>query len=327
MNRVVHGPESEQRQPPGSDEWWQDSAFLVWSAREAGIGGVIRIGHEPNHAGGIAALWFGVMTTDGVRYRRNTVNQLGRADRPDEGFGALGGRYCLTHDGDSLLLRVQDEGCRAELQVRDFYPRTDFFPAAAGSLVEEFASSHFECSGAITGVVELDGRAWEVDGLCHRDRSWGIRRWDTLLNHRWIPGTTGPELSFGSIAWHASDGTIRQYGYLVREGEIIYADDVDVVVQMEVDGTTYRGAVVTWRMPGEEPLVLTCAPYDAVLFEHHGVADIDSICEVEVGGHSGFCDLEVSSNPRRGTGPVTAAVRANMAEGLTRHPGVLAGVR
>src|ERR1700724_1144719 len=94
---VQHDATSDTRQTPTADEWWQDSAFLVWHAREAGIGGVTRIGHEPNHAGGIAALWFGVMTTDGVRYRRNTVNQLGRADRPDEGFGALGGRYRLTH--------------------------------------------------------------------------------------------------------------------------------------------------------------------------------------------------------------------------------------
>jgi hypothetical protein len=26
----------------------EDSAFVVWHARESGIGGVFRIGHEPN---------------------------------------------------------------------------------------------------------------------------------------------------------------------------------------------------------------------------------------------------------------------------------------
>jgi hypothetical protein len=320
---VEHGPESEQRQRPEADEWWQDSAFVVFDAREAGIGGVMRIGHEPNHAGGIAALWFGLATRDGLRFRRNTTNRLGDADRLADGFGALDGRYRITHDGETLRYRVEDEGCRLELEVEDFYPRTDFFPAAAGSLVEDFASAHFECSGAISGTIELDGRSFEVDGLCHRDHSWGLRRWNTLLNHRWVPGTIGPELSFGSIAWHAVDGTIRQYGYVVRDGEVIRADEVDIVVHMEVDGTTYRGGVATWTFAGEEPFVLACEPYDAMVFEHHNVGDVDALCEIEVDGKPGFCDLAVSNNPRLGSGPITAALRANHADGVSRRPSAL----
>jgi hypothetical protein len=316
---VQHGPEAEQRQAPDADEWWQDSAFVVFHAREAGIGGVMRIGHEPNHAGGISALWFGLVTKDGARYRRNTTNPLGDADRLADGFGALDGRYRITHDGDRVRYRVSDEGCRLDLEVADFYPRTDFFPKSAGSLVDDFASSHFECSGAIGGSIELDGRTYEVDGLCHRDRSWGLRKWDTLLNHRWVPGTIGPELSFGSIAWHAVDGTIRQYGYVVRDGQVTYADEIDVVAHMEVDGTTHRGGVATWRFAGEDPMVLECRPYDAMVFEHHGVGDVDSICEVEVDGRPGFCDFELSTNPRAGAGPITAALRAVNVDGVSHR--------
>lgn len=320
MDVVAHGPESELPQTPDADEWWQDSAFLVFNDRDAGIGGVFRIGHEPNHAGGIAALWFGLVTHDGIRFRRNTTNALGKGDRLPDGFGALGGRYRITHDGQRLCYRVDDEHCRADLTVEDFYPRTDFFPKSSGSLVDEFASSHFECSGAITGTIELDDRTYQVNGLCHRDRSWGLRRWDTLLNHRWIPGTIGPELSFGSIAWHAVDGSIRQLGYVVRNGEITYADDVDIVVHMEVDGTSYRGAVATWTFPDAEPFVLHCVPYDAMVFEHHNVGDVDAICEIEVDGKPGFCDLAVSTNPRLGSGPITAAVRAVTTDGLSHQP-------
>ena len=319
MDVVEHGPESEQRQRAEADEWWQDSAFLVFNAREAGIGGVFRIGHEPNHAGGIAALWFGLVTRDGTRFRRNTTNPLREADLLADGFGALDGRYRITHDGETLRYRVEDNGCRADLTVRDFYPRTDFFPKSAGTLVDEFASSHFECSGAVTGTIELDGRRFEVEGLCHRDRSWGLRRWDTLLNHRWVPGTTGPELSFGSIAWHAVDGSIRQFGYVVRDGEVRYADEVDIVVHMEVDGTSYRGAVATWTFAGAEPFVLHCRPYDALVFEHHNVGDVDAICEIEIDGRPGFCDLAVSTNPRAGSGPITAAARATTQDGLSRR--------
>jgi hypothetical protein len=322
MNGIVqHGPEAELRQQPEADEWWQDSAFVVFHARDAGIGGVMRIGHEPNHADGISALWFGLVTKDGTRFRRNTTNRLGDADRLPDGFGALDGRYRIVADPDGagVRYRVEDDGCRADLRIADFYPRTDFFPSSAGSLVDDFASSHFESSGAITGTIELDGRTYEVDGLAHRDRSWGLRKWDTLLNHRWVPGTIGPELSFGSIAWHAVDGTIRQYGYVVRDGEVTYADEVDVVVHMEVDGFTNRGGVATLSLPDEDQLVIACRPYDAMVFEHHGVGDVDSICEIEIDGKPGFCDLEVSTNPRAGRGPITAALRAINVDGVSRR--------
>jgi hypothetical protein len=318
LSVVEHDERSELPQAPTGDEWWQDSAFVAWHARDAGIGGVFRIGHEPNHAGGIAALWFGLVTRDGLRFRRNTTNALGPADRRENAFGALEGRYEISYDG-RMRYRVDDEDCKLELEVSDFYPRTDFFPAGAGTLVDDFASSHFEASGRITGSVKLAGVDYEVDGLCHRDRSWGIRRWNTLLNHRWVPGTFGPELSFGSIAWHGIDGTVRQFGYVVRDGEVIHALDVDIAVVMEPDGTTYRGGTATWTLPGDERLVIECAPIDAVVSEHHGVACVDAFCEVEHDGRLGFCDLEVSTNPRGGTGPVTAALRATRVDGVSRR--------
>ena len=315
---VKHDERSERRQAPAHDEWWQDSAFVVWHAAAAGIGGVIRIGHEPNHGGGIAALWFGVVTRDGSRFRRNTTNALTKADRVANGFGALEGRYRIVYD-DRLRIRVDDADCALDLEIEDFYPRTDFFPATAGTLVDEFASSHFETSGRITGDVTLGDRRYEVDGLCHRDRSWGLRRWDTLLNHRWVPGTVGPELSFGSISWHGVDGTLRQFGYVVRDGVVVRAEEVDVVVAMEADGISYRGGSATWRFADGEQFVVDCAPLDGVVFEHHGVASVDAICEVEVDGRSGFCDLEVSTNPRAGRGPVTEALRANHVDGLSQR--------
>lgn len=239
----------------------------------------------------------------------------GRRRRP----GA--GRRQLVHDGQRLHYRIDDEDCRVDLAVEDFYPRTDFFPKDAGSLHEEFASNHFESSGRITGTVELGDRTYEVDGLCHRERSWGLRRWDTLLNHRWIPGTVGPELSFGSIAWHAVDGTIRQYGYVVRDGEVVRAEEVEIVVHMEPDGATYRGGTAVWTFAGGETLELAPRPYDAIVFGHHGVVSIDAICPIEIDGRRGFCDLEVSTNPRAGTAPLTAAMRANMTDGLSRRDG------
>ena len=280
---------------------------MTWHARAAGIGGLFRVGHEPNFDGGIATLWFGLVTKDGKRYRRNVVSSLTDDDRPSDGFGAIAGRYQQVFDG------------QMHYRVSDFYPRTDFFPSDAGTVSQDFASSHYECSGRITGIVRLAGRDYEVDGLCHRDHSWGTRRWDTLLNHRWMPGTFGPELSFGSIAWHGVDGSLRQFGYLVRNGDVVIADAVDMAVTIEADGTTCRAGKTVWTLPGGERLVIAAAPYDGVISEHHGVGVVDSICELEYQGLAGFCDLEISTNPRRGSMPIRTAVRAVNVEGLSHR--------
>jgi len=315
---VQHTDASEGRQQPDpSEEWWQDSVFVAWHSPDPGIGGIFRIGHE-NHAGGTAALWFGLVTKDGQRYRRNGAPALTDADRLDGGFGALGGAYRQIYDG-RMHYYADDEDLHLELEVEDFYPRTDFFPTDAGTVSEDFASAHYECSGAIRGLVKLGGREYQVDGLCHRDHSWGPRRWDTLLNHRWMPGTFGPQLSFGSIAWNGVDGSLRQFGYVVRDGEVTMAEQVDIAVTMEADGITYRAGTSRWVLPGGEELVIEAAPYDATVSEHHNVGVIDAICELERDGRAGFCDLEVSTNPRGGTRPIVTAVRANNTPGLSQR--------
>jgi len=317
---VEHGEESEGRQKPDpNEEWWQDSVFVAWHAPAAGIGGLFRLGHEPHYEGGVAALWFGIQTRDGLRYRRNGAPPLTDADRLPDGFGAFEGRYRQTFSDGKMRYRVDDDDLYMDLAVDDFYPRTDFFPKDAGTVSEDFASAHYECSGAISGVVKLAGTEYEVDGLCHRDHSWGARRWDTLLNHRWMPGTFGPELSFGSIAWNGIDGSLVQFGYVVRNGEVTIAEKVDITVLMEADGVSYRSGGSTWTLPGGEELRIEAAPYDGTLSEHHGVACVDAICEIERDGAIGFCDLEVSTNPRGGTRPVATLVRANKDDGLSRR--------
>ena len=238
---VRHEAEAEARQDPSPDEWWQDSIFVTWHDPDAGVGGHCRIGHEPNYQGGKVALWFGLVASDGTRFRRNTYTSLTDADRPGDGFGALGGRYEMTYE-DGFRLRADDDECKADLLVSDFYPRTDFFARDGGVLSEQIAGKHFETSGRITGWVELDGRRYEVDGLCHRNRSSGTRHWDTILNHRWMPVTFGPDLSLGAIGWHSSDGSIIQQGYVVRDGEVIRASSVDMVL---ADGGRRRQ--LPWR--------------------------------------------------------------------------------
>src|SRR3546814_11224313 len=43
---------------------WQESVLMHWYDGKAGIGGLQRIGHEPNRDGGKAVLWSHVFTTE-----------------------------------------------------------------------------------------------------------------------------------------------------------------------------------------------------------------------------------------------------------------------
>jgi hypothetical protein len=319
MTTVEHGEAGDLPQEWTGEQWWQDSAFAVWWAEDAGIGGVVRLGHEPGFEGGISALWFGLTTRDGQRFRRNTTNALGAADRLSNGWGALDGRYAIYFEDGHVRYRVRDTDCTLDLAVQDFYPRTDFFPPTAGTLVDDFASSHFESSGRITGEVVLGDTTYEVDGLCHRDRSWGLRKWDTLLSHRWVPGTFGPHLSFGSICWHGIDGSLRRFGYIVRDGVVERAEEIEVVVHMEPDGISYRGGSATWHFADGDTFSIEPKPLDGFVFEHHGIGDVDTICPLELDGQLGFCDLEVSNNPRAGRGPITEALFAARGDGLSRR--------
>lgn len=298
---------------------WQESVFVHWYDRDAGVGGVSRIGHEPNRpGGGASALQCFVATADGVRFRRNDY-QLPLEDPASERGFRAGGSHWHVDKGRPQLV-IDEPGLAADLVMDNFYPLTDFFPPTS-SMAQDFAADHYETSGRIRGNVRIDGRSYEVDGMYHRDHSWGLRKIMMLKSHRWISGTFGPDLSFGSILWHASDESLVKVGYLVRDGQIDHAADVDALAYLEPDGLTHRGGEVRWTMPTGETLEMRAELMDAVVAQLHNVYYIDAICDVRHpdDGRLGMCDFEISNNARMGTGAVGTAIGATLQDGLSRR--------
>ncbi|HLF41504.1 MAG TPA: hypothetical protein VI854_08525, partial [Acidimicrobiia bacterium] len=122
------GEADELPHSPASDPDWQESVFLHWFDRSAGVGGVHRIGHEV--PAGVAALWCGVFGEDGTRFRRSGAAPLKDDDVRIDGFAAAGGAHRFTFDGGPRLM-VEEDRCRLDLRIEDFYPRTDFLPSEA----------------------------------------------------------------------------------------------------------------------------------------------------------------------------------------------------
>lgn len=312
--------EDEGSHDPGTDDLdWQESVFVHWYDREAGIGGVSRIGHEPNRPGGGAAvLQCFVATAEGVRFRRNDYRLPLEGTTSERGFRAGGSQWHVDSGRPQLV--IKEPGVTVDLIMDDFYPLTDFFPSSS-SMAQDFAADHYETSGRICGIVRIDGRSYDVNGMCHRDHSWGLRKTMTLKSHRWISGTFGPDLSFGSILWHASDESLVRVGYVVRDGQIDRTTDVDALVHLEADGFTHRGGEVRWKLPTGEKLELRAELMDAVVAQLHDVYYIDAICDArrQSDGRIGMCDFEMSNNPRMGTAPVSTAISAALRDGLSKR--------
>ena len=320
MSKQYNEEDEGSHEPATNDPDWQESVFVHWYDREAGVGGVSRIGHEPNRpGGGRSALQCFVATVDGIRFRRNDFELPFEAASTPRGFRSGGSQWHV--DGGAPRLVIDEPGVHVDLVMDNFYPLTDFFPPSS-STAQDFAKDHYETSGGIRGTARIDGRSFDVNGMYHRDHSWGVRKTMTLKSHRWISGTFGPDLSFGSILWHAADESLVKVGYLVRDGEISYAADVDALTYLEPDGLTHRGGQVRWSMPSGEQLELRAEQMDAVVAQLHNVYYIDSICAVRYPDDPdrwGMCDFEVSNNARLGTAPIATAISATLADGITKR--------
>ncbi|WP_375476492.1 hypothetical protein [uncultured Jatrophihabitans sp.] len=310
---------------PDDHPLWQESVFLTWADVDQGVYGFHRIGQEV-HADdgqggqGMVTSWNGITTREGLRFRRYLFDPIRVEDRRPSGFSA-GPDIAFEHDGEHTTWTIEDPDCSMSLRAADYTPRFDLF-RAGGSVAENFAAGHLEVGSAITGSVRIGDRHIDVDGLAYRDHSWGKRDRSTMLSHRWVAGTVGPELTFNATAWHGTDGSLRTYGIVCREGEISYATDVDIVVYMEIDAVSHRGGVLRMTLDDGDTIEIAARHIDGFLTKHHNTGCVDALCDVEWQGRRGFCDLEVSTNPRAGTAPIMGLVRATDQNGLSQRPWV-----
>lgn len=297
---------------------WQESMFVVWYDRERGIGGGHRVGHETSAAA--SNLWNAVLTRDGQRWRQERdALPLKPDDRTKQRLGAAGTAFVWT-DAGGLGVQVRDDDAVVDLEFEDFYPPIPVWNSAeAHEAAQTIAANHAESSGRARGTVRVGRESFEVDALYHRDHSWGVRDWSTIISHRWFVGTFGPHLSFSSVALQAAGDRWIHGGAVVRDGRITRAESVDIMPFVEADGVSHRGGVVVWNLEGGEILTMRCDTVDGALLRKGNFLTVETVCEVRIDGSDevGFCDLEVSNGV--GARPVSRALRAVATDGLSRR--------
>jgi hypothetical protein len=322
---LEHYDVADERPHPADpqDPYWQESIFFFWWDDEHGIGAIHRIGHEPGATPPAGNAWNGVFTRDGARFRRFARPPLEDRDRTADGLSVGPSRYAFD---DRWRFWLEDPDCELELEwYEDFVGLPHMYPKTTmGDVHDDYAPQHYEASGRVRGTARIGQERFSVDALAYRDHSWGRREWSTLLAHRYLAGTVGPEFTFCTLGWLGIDGRLAHFGLLIRDGVFQYAECVDFLTYLEPDGTSHRAGVVTFHMPDGEAVTLRPKLVDAVLHEHGGeggaaLSAVDSICIVEYNGMRGFGNFEITNNAKNGADPVRAVTRAVAENGLSRR--------
>ncbi|MGQ0622894.1 MAG: DUF7065 domain-containing protein [Panacagrimonas sp.] len=312
---IEYGPGEEGPHRIGAQTLWQESVVLVWWDLAQGIGGFHRIGQEPNRADGPhVTLWNNCWSPQHV-FKRTATIPLRTSDRPANGFNC-GDGTCTFEFTDHAIWRIADEGVEAELHVRDHHTPVDVYPKK-GALGEDVAPNHMEVGGRVTGQFRIGGKTFDVQGLAFRDHGWGLRDWSAFVSHRWVAGVLETGDVILAVTFHSRDDALVRFGCVIREAKLTYAKSVDVVTYLEPDGLSHRGGFVDMTLSTGEALHIECRPLaTGTVSWIHGIACVDTLCEIEIGGVRGICDFETTNNALRGTHQPKLAVRGIVENGL-----------
>ena len=180
-------------EPVADSRDWQESILFGVARRVVRSGWLLP--RRLRTASRTRNLNWGIFTRDGTRFRHHEDDMPYLAsDRLIDGFAAGPNAWVRCDDGVLRHVAV-GSGCSLELEFIDFHPRFRLPPFARDD-VPDGVRGHFEVSGRVVGLASIASRRLEIDGLFHRDHSWGVRSWSSILVHRWMVGTFGPDLSF-----------------------------------------------------------------------------------------------------------------------------------
>ncbi|CAK7232119.1 hypothetical protein SEUCBS140593_008154 [Sporothrix eucalyptigena] len=322
-----YGEEANIRQPLQSHPNFQDSVVLVWWDKENGLGGFHRLGHEPNRpGGGEAVLWTNIVTPAGIFKRTQTKPLRGEKDQLAGGGWGSGDKTCQFTYKDkehTWMINEPDVDLTARLVHTDTGPNVDCFPKR-GDINDKFNAAHFDIPGMVSGTLSIKGKTYQIrNALSIRDHGWGNREWGTgLLSHRWVAGSCGPEFSFIVVGWHGAADNFASFGWVVRDGVVTMAKNIDIVAYMNIDSCSNRGGQVLLELETQERFEIQCTPVaKGFLSWHRGLACMDRLCSVRVTGeqaeYEGIADFETTANFHAGTREPTALFDGVLHNGFT----------
>jgi len=294
---------------PGSDDHWQESDCYWFYDPKKKVGGFHRIGQKPNRGTGQKTIF--AFKEGAERYVLSageaTEVKLG-PDARQEAKQVVGTHTAEALGDGRMRFTWEEDGCSGDVEFYGSFhaPRNWSKTGHSDDFMENINSDgHLECSGMLRGKIAIGDSTYEIDALCHRDRSWGFRDNSRASMHRYrmFSGTCGPELSFASFLLDLKDGPKMVAGFVARDGEDLDVRDLRVMTTFDSDGITPLGSTGVLTLEnGEEVRIETTSVQGFMTpVPEAGSASQDHISTFTWNGKTGFMDLELCTNPGRGT--------------------------
>ncbi|WIW89504.1 hypothetical protein K3M67_05955 [Sphingobium sp. V4] len=312
--------EDEHTHEPGPEENWQESVAMWWWDPVSQCTGFMRIGHEPVLEDGNMTLWSFIRTPSWASQHMEQFPKQPGCITPDAMI-AGGGKGTYRYDGKNTYWGVDLPDASLELKLDPLHQPIGLWPVIHAEYAKNIGAKHFELADRVEGVLTLKGERFEIKGYAYRDHSWGPRNWGNLKVHRWTNGLIGEDFGFGFSNYMVEGAEINKRGF-IREGNIMhYTRQVDILPLMECDGATHRGGVVQATLTDGRTFRFDLTPTGrGFMGGKRGSSCQDTLCRVANGTQTGFGILEVSENPRGGTGWFKTLVNAYSENGIYPQP-------
>jgi hypothetical protein len=236
-------PEHEKRQPPGSDDLWNDSWYFDVVAEDGSLGAYVRIGLYPN----LGMAWYTAYVTGPGRPAVAVVDLQAplptgellhtvtgalqaehRCERPLERFAVTLEGTGESHDDHSAPLR--GEHGRPVPVALDLTWETDGAPYAYRM------TTRYEIPCRVQGTVQVGGEKFAVRGPGQRDHSWGVRDWWSM-DWVWSAARLDDGERVHAVQIRLPDGIGFGVGYVQhRGGEPRELESVDATEEVAPNG-------------------------------------------------------------------------------------------
>jgi hypothetical protein len=226
----------EYRHTPSPEENWQESVVLVWYDSQHMMGGMYRIGLEPNKK---KSNFWSFITQEKRIIHNNVMLDLPMSEDKDWDHITVGILTRKTLDPlKKFQFLMEDQDIKADLTFEAFHPVFDYSETLPGNV----AANHFEGSGEVKGSVICQGKTYDITGIGHRDHSWGVRHWGNIDNHRWICGIFGKDFAFNAISMcMAKEDRAIHSGFVFDGNKNTGIIDAEILVELEDNGRIQRG--------------------------------------------------------------------------------------
>ncbi len=280
---------------PGENPLWQESDCYWFYDETSGVGGFNRLGQRPSKETGQLQLF--LFKKGGKRFSLQDEDVPGSDCARWETGQRVGNATAESLEDMNVRWTWDEPNCSGELEFYDsFYEPRDWTKKKENDAISNTMNDggHLECSGRVKGIVRIGTETFQINGLAHRDRSWGARDHNVVRQHRMYTGTVGPALSWATATMQFRGGQSVNFGFVVVDGVEYDIENLECLAEVAFDTYSVKRGTLIVTYDGGKHLEISARSVQGFVTNMFGMTSTDHIATVTYGSHAGFCDLEAS---------------------------------